>query len=665
MNVFNKFIDKNGFLNISKIRYEDIYSELFFLEFELKTLIKFLYSDKEYPTFQNIIGDVERFQYNFDTVNNAMAYIITRIEDNKSNKDLKNLIYNKINDLTSIFSKEIELNANFYNLLVHIKNKNLYESDEEKIVIEKYIQNIKNHGINLSKEKKEKLIKLKSKLQTFESKYIDNINNDIRKKYIHFKTDKSFEGIDKTYINLWQETAQKYKKKGFIIENTAENYDYILEKAKNRSLRAKMRTLYNTAALDKNHKNVKENLLLKKEIAKNLGYKNYSEYVFGISSKPFTLNQTKNILKNILKQAKKNHIKELTEFKDILSEEKITDVLGHDIDYIEEIYNKRKSDKLLKKKNIKKFNLDEYLNIDNVFKGVEIFLKKAFNISIILYKKDNIGFAYQVIKNNKLLGYIYFDLYARKLKDEGAYASGIISKTVDNVANILISCEVGSAFNFNHINDLYHELGHAIHMLAPEYEYQYMDSSKVSQDFSEFPSILFEHFLNDYDFLKTWLRHKKTKKKIPKKLKLFNINANNQKFMNLFQHKQAYFALLDLEVHTLKITKKTNLKKFEENFYKKYGIDNDRSKNIYKLNNFDHCFGLLDYSSEYYSYIVSRLMAQHSYYKFKRAKMDNWNIVGNDLYNKFLKKGNNGMEMADFIKFAGKIPDYSILFKKA
>merc|ERR1719491_2573177 len=71
------------------------------------------------------------------------------------------------------------------------------------------------------------------------------------------------------------------------------------------------------------------------------------------------------------------------------------------------------------------------------------------------------------------------------------------------------NCEVNSEGNLNRltIDTLFHEFGHCMHTVLSETEYSSLSGTRlVSEDLVEFPSQLFEKFVQDPSFVQSWAK---------------------------------------------------------------------------------------------------------------------------------------------------------------
>uniref|UniRef100_A0A674BII3 Mitochondrial intermediate peptidase n=1 Tax=Salmo trutta TaxID=8032 RepID=A0A674BII3_SALTR len=188
-----------------------------------------------------------------------------------------------------------------------------------------------------------------------------------------------------------------------------------------------------------------------------------------------------------------------------------------------------------------------------------------------------------------LLGYIYCDFFRRpdkphqdchftiqggRLKEDGKYQHPVVV--------LMLSLppptrSTPTLLNPGMMENLFHEMGHAMHSMLGRTRYQHVTGTRCSTDFAEVPSILMEFFATDYRVVNQFARH--------------------------YQTGQVFYAALDQVYHGKPQNRSTTdiLKKMQEKFYGLPYVPNT----AWQLR-FSHLIG---YGAKYYSYLMSRAIA--------------------------------------------------------
>uniref|UniRef100_A0AAQ6A3A1 Peptidase M3A/M3B catalytic domain-containing protein n=1 Tax=Amphiprion ocellaris TaxID=80972 RepID=A0AAQ6A3A1_AMPOC len=127
------------------------------------------------------------------------------------------------------------------------------------------------------------------------------------------------------------------------------------------------------------------------------------------------------------------------------------------------------------------------------------------------------------------------------------------------------------------MENLFHEMGHAMHSMLGRTRYQHVTGTRCSTDFAEVPSILMEYFATDYRVISQFARH--------------------------YETGQIFYAVLDQIYHSKPHNRSTTdiLKDMQQKFY---GLP--YTPNTAWQLRFSHLIG---YGAKYYSYLMSRAVA--------------------------------------------------------
>jgi peptidyl-dipeptidase Dcp len=135
---------------------------------------------------------------------------------------------------------------------------------------------------------------------------------------------------------------------------------------------------------------------------------------------------------------------------------------------------------------------------------------------------------FEVRRDAETIGVLYVDLYQRPGKMHGSHqhrlrAAERFRGRVLPIASIVSGVPVPPAgtpalLPWEYANVLFHEFGHALHMLLDGARYPSLGSLNVAWDMVELPSLLNEYWLRDRELLHRFARHHETGAPMPQAL---------------------------------------------------------------------------------------------------------------------------------------------------
>ena len=155
------------------------------------------------------------------------------------------------------------------------------------------------------------------------------------------------------------------------------------------------------------------------------------------------------------------------------------------------------------------------------------------------------------------------------------------------------------------VENLFHEMGHALHSIVGRAKYQNITGTRCSTDFAEVPSILMEYFLNNSQVLSSFARHYRTGEPLP--ADLMDTFQMSQTFFPAFQMQtQLFFAMMDLHFHMeYPRQDRASIMDTYAQLHSEYSPSEHIDGTAWFLR-FNH---ICSYGAKYYSYLWSRAVA--------------------------------------------------------
>lgn len=272
------------------------------------------------------------------------------------------------------------------------------------------------------------------------------------------------------------------------------------------------------------------------------------------------------------------------------------------------------------------------------------------------------------------LGLFLADWYARDNKRGGAWMStfvdqsrllGMRSVVINNLNIAKPPPGQPTLLTFDEVATAFHEFGHALHSLLSDVEYPLFSGTNVPRDFVEFPSQYNEMWATDPRVLANYARHHRTGEMMPQPLmdKVLAASKFNQGYRTT---EYLASALLDQAWHQLSASEtppQSHVAKFETAVLAGAAMDFPAVPPRYHSTYFSHIFTApIGYSSGYYAYIWSEVLAADAVHWFKtHGGLTRAN--GQHLRRTILSKGFSADMMAIFEDFYGKSPDIEPLLE--
>jgi len=226
--------------------------------------------------------------------------------------------------------------------------------------------------------------------------------------------------------------------------------------------------------------------------------------------------------------------------------------------------------------------------------------------------------------DHRKLGRIYLDMHPRDGKDKwfssAPVVPGIRGRQLPEGALI---CNFSGGvpgdpglMEYSEVVTFFHEFGHLMHhILGGQGEWSNAGGFNVEGDFVEAPSQMLEEMFRDPGILQSFAKHYKTGETIPSAL-IAKMNAAGAYGRGRWVQAQLFYSTYSLQVHDRdpgQINFDALLREDSERFSHFTFVDGNR---MYA--SFTHLTG---YSSNYYTYVLDKVIAVDFFSKFDRARL--------------------------------------------
>ena len=584
------------------------------------------------PSFDTLVVPIEKQESDLSDMW-SLASHLQSVKNKEQVRQRHQEVQQKLAAYYSDIGFDKELMDNFK------KVNNAHLDSEQQTVVSQALLNFHLSGVDLEKDKKDKLFGLRQHLSKLTTKFSENVL-DATDKWVIEVNDDQLDGLNDEQKNYFKGLAKTHKKDSpYAIGLDAPSYQIILNYCDNRELRERLYKAYAVRASHNDQVNIQYNnkdiatdiIKTRYEIATTLGYQNYLEYSlankFAQSPKDVT-----NFLDNLIKRVRP---KALSEYKELerfaLSQDNSPkSIQPWDIGYYTQ---KLKKERL----NYNEEELREYFPCEHVinqmfdlFGGLYGFkVEQVENIQVWNEKVK----AYKLIslKDNSTIGYLYADLFARQKKRGGAWMSDAQSyvnyQSWNQKPVAYLVCNFQDAqtptLTFSDVETLFHEFGHTLHHLLTKRQLPSIAGiNEVPWDIVELPSQLQEQWCFERDMLKKLSSHKETNEQLPDD-KIDKIIESRQFLASLHLIRQLEFAKFDWTIHQQ--SKCEDPIAFWFDLRKDIAVMDTYSKHAFPLT-FSHIFAG-GYAAGYYSYLWAEAYAHQV---FSHLKTHNFSTQATD-----------------------------------
>lgn len=351
-------------------------------------------------------------------------------------------------------------------------------------------------------------------------------------------------------------------------------------------------------------------------LAKLCGFNSYAHRAIkgGIAGTPEVVNDFLNILNE---KVRKLAAKDYEQMLSLKPKEKPSETLkAWDLPYYSANYKR-----FIYNENV--LQCLPYFSVGACMDGLNIIFNELYRVKMQvdtvisgeLWHEDVIKLCIIDEESKAVLGYIYCDLFERSYKQQqechhtirggcylpdGSYQLPIVVLVLSLPAT---SESNPSLLSPSMVDNLFHEMGHAMHSMLARTKYQHITGTRCSTDLAEVPSILMEFFASDPRVVSKFAHHHATGQPMPADLLKCWLQSKKV-FVASETELQIFYSALDQAYHGSDVGRESTtdvLARIQQNYYSIPYVENT----AWQLR-FSHLVG---YGAKYYSYLVSRAVA--------------------------------------------------------
>ncbi len=623
------------------------------------------------PTFENTIEALERSGALLTNVGN----VFRGLNSANTNEDMQK-IAKEVAPLVSRHYDEIRFNEKLFASIkaVYRKKDKLNLSPEQQRLLEETYKHFVRGGANLGKEKKTELAGINEELSVLSLQFNENLLKENNRFELVIENEEDLAGLPDAVRTAAAEAAGRRGHEGkWVFTLHKPSMVPFIQYSERRDLREKIFKAYINRG---NHGDELDNkeilskmIALRIQKAQLLGYETHAHYVLEeyMAKEP---GNVYDLLNKLWKPALKRAKQEAGALQEMIDRE------GGDFKL--EAWDWWFYAERLKKE---KYELDDevlkpYFELENVRVGAFAVATRLYGITfeertdVPVYHDEVRAFEVKEA-NGTHIGMLYTDYHPRAGKRGGAWMGSYrkqwmdggkrITPVVANVCNFSRPAgDTPALLNFDEVNTLFHEFGHALHGLLTDCVYESLSGTAVATDFVELPSQIMENYTTEPEVLKMYARHYKTGEPIPRELveKIRKARHFNQGFATT-----EYLAasILDMDWHTLTEPPKVDPIAFENQSLGSIGLI-DEIVVRYRSPYFRHIFSS-GYSSGYYSYVWAEVLDADAFQAFKENGLFDRETAAR-FRKHILSAGGTEEPMTLYVRFRGAEPSIEPLLER-
>jgi peptidyl-dipeptidase Dcp len=624
------------------------------------------------PSFANTVEALERSGRTLDRV----AAVFYNLAGTDSNDELE-AIERDIAPILSRHDSEIYLNEALFARIAALwagqgaLDLNLEQARALKLYHTAFLRN----GAALAPEAKKRLAEIDERLASLGTQFGQNVLADEKAYVLALETPADCAGLPDSLLAAAAQSAADRDRPGqHAVTLSRSSIEPFLQFSRRRDLRERAFRAWSARGENEgpsdNRAIIAETVRLRAERADLLGFESYAHFRLD-DTMAKTPQAALDLLHSVWGPARAQALREAEALQSIIAEEGGNFRLAPwDWRYFAE--KRRKA----------LFDLDEseikpYLQLNKLIEAAFYVAHRLFGLSftertdLALYHPDARCWTVTGPGGEEIALFIG-DYFARPSKRSGAWMSafrdqhkldGAVLPIIVNVMNFA-KAGVGEAhlLSFDDARTLFHEFGHCLHGILSDVTYPLLSGTNVPRDFVEFPSQLYEHWLEQPEILRRFALHHRTGEPMPEALlqRVLRARQFNQGFATV---EFTASALVDLDLHLNATGRPIDVVAFEKSELEKLGMPEAIAMR-HRTPHFQHIFAGSGYSAGYYSYLWSEILDADGFEAFEESGDIFDPALARRLRDYVYAAGGSREPDAAYAAFRGRAPATGALLRK-
>ncbi|MEG9438653.1 Zn-dependent oligopeptidase [Edaphobacter sp. HDX4] len=541
------------------------------------------------------------------------AYLMYSVGDSASLRDKGQELVSRISSATT----DLNLNQEVYRALAAVPLPST--APATKHYLERALLEYRLAGVDKDDATRAKIRKLQDRITDATLTFGRNVADG---KLTVTASPAELKGLPEDYIARHKPAADGT----YTLTTDSPDSTPVMNFAADTGLRLRMYLAYNQRAYPKNVAVLKDVLEARQELATTLGYKTFADLAMADQMMGSAAN-LKTFLSEVDEASRGAADKEFNLLLAYAKQQKpgLTGIPASDASYWSEQYRRAKY-------NFDAQSVRPYFPYDEVQAGI---LKTAASLFHVQFRPipdaktwDPSVSVFDVYNDvgsdQRKLGRIYLDMHPRDGKDKwfssAPIVPGIRGRQLPEGALI---CNFSGGvpgdpglMEYSEVVTFFHEFGHLMHhILGGQGEWSNAGAFNVEGDFVEAPSQMLEEMFRDPGILSSFAKHYKTGETIPAAL-IARMNAADAYGRGRWTQAQLFYSTYSLQVHDRapeQINFDALLRQDAQRFSHFTFVDGDRM-----YTSFTHLTG---YSSNYYTYVLDKVIAVDFFSQFDRAHL--------------------------------------------